>query len=288
MNRMPVRTFNRLKMNESRLEYAQGDVRELNIEESLRLDYNRDEDIRINVKVRDGEELSLIVNFTFKGSAGLEINGKVGRGSALTVIEADNAARTGKLISRVHVSVSDEGDFKHIQLYPARGDVYTDCIVDLEGKGSSFDAGMAYLGRGGQILDINHVATHYGKKSRSHIHADGVLMDRASKLFKGTIDFKTGCAGSKGQEQEKVLLLGDEIINRSIPVILCTEEDVEGSHGAAIGSMDEEMLLYLQSRGLSEDDARRMVIKGMFGRLLDEINDEEISEMTVKQLAEVV
>lgn len=46
-------------------------------------------------------------------------------------------------------------------------------------------------------------------------------------MFRGTIDFKNGSAGSTGSEQETVLLLGDDVVNRTVPLILCAEENVE-------------------------------------------------------------
>ena len=77
-----------------------------------------------------------------------------------------------------------------------------------------------------------------------------------SKLFRGSIDFVKGCAGSVGNEKEDVLLLGDDVVNQTIPLILCAEEDVEGNHGASIGELDEKTLFYLMSRGIYEGSSR--------------------------------
>ena len=87
----------------------------------------------------------------------------------------------------------------------------------------------------------------------------GVLAGDAFKLFRGSIDFLPGCAGAKGEEQEDVLLLGEEVTNQTIPLILCGEEDVEGNHGATIGRLDERMLFYLASRGIPAQQARRLL-----------------------------
>ena len=81
---------------------------------------------------------------------------------------------------------------------------------------------------------------------------NGVLRDSSQKTFRGTIDFKTGSSGAVGAETEDVLLLGETVVNKTVPLILCAEEDVKGSHGATIGQLDEEMLFYLGSRGISE------------------------------------
>ena len=76
-------------------------------------------------------------------------------------------------------------------------------------------------------LDVyKRQALHEGKKSVSEIRTDGVLHENARKLFRGTIDFKKGAAGAVGNEKEDVLLLDDDVVNQTIPLILCAEEDV--------------------------------------------------------------
>ena len=56
------------------------------------------------------------------------------------------------------------------------------------------------------------------------------VLSRIHIVFRGTIDFKFGAAGAEGEEKEDVLLLGDDVINQTIPLILCAEEDVQGNH----------------------------------------------------------
>ncbi|MCR5153725.1 MAG: SufD family Fe-S cluster assembly protein, partial [Lachnospiraceae bacterium] len=137
-------------------------------------------------------------------------------------------------------------------------------------------------------LDMNYVANHYGKYSKSEIDVAGALKDSAFKILRDTIDFKTGCSGAVGHENDKVFLLGEEVINQSIPLILCAEEDVEGAHGAAIGSLDEEMLFYLASRGIPKEEAEKLVIYANFNKLLRHIPDGDIKDKTEKLLPEVL
>ena len=62
-------------------------------------------------------------------------------------------------------------------------------------------------------------------------------------------------------ENEEVLLLSYDVVNKSIPIILCAEEDVEGEHGASIGQMSDDILYYMQSRGIPEDTAYEMMAR---------------------------
>jgi hypothetical protein len=77
-----------------------------------------------------------------------------------------------------------------------------------------------------------------------------------------------------GAETEDVLLLGETVVNKTVPLILCAEEDVKGSHGATIGQLDEEMLFYLGSRGISEEKAVDLMAGARIGRIIREIGDE--------------
>ena len=64
-----------------------------------------------------------------------------------------------------------------------------------------------------------------------------------------------------------MLLIDDDVINKSIPVILCGEEDVEGAHGATIGKLDEELLLYMKSRGIPEKEIYEIMAKARIEEL---------------------
>ena len=110
------------------------------------------------------------------------------------------------------------------------------------------------------------------------MQVDGTLEDSAIKTYRGTIDFKNGCAGSKGNEMEEVLLLSPKAVNKSLPVILCDEEDVEGEHGSTIGKLSKEMLFYMQTRGISQAEAEKLLSKAKIQFAADFIPSEEIKE----------
>ena len=166
-------------------------------------------------------------------------------------------------------------------------ETYAGCQADLAGKESTMNADVGYLGRDSQRFDMNYVANHRGEKSRSRILAGGVLRDQAFKLFRGTIDFKFGAAGAEGEEKEDVLLLGDDVINQTIPLILCAEEDVQGNHGATIGRLDDELLFYLCSRGMSPEAASEMITRARLDAVCRKIGDEAAEQMVQDYLEEV-
>ncbi len=162
--------------------------------------------------------------------------------------------------------------------------VYIGTAMELSGDDSAFHGEMGYRVRSGQNVDINYVCRHSGRRSVSGMNAWGVLEDGSGKLFRGTIDFREGCGGSAGDEKEEVLLLGKNQINKTIPLILCHEEDVEGNHGATISRLDEQVLFYLASRGLDTGYAENMIARARLDALCEKIPDPEVRRETEEKI----
>ena len=159
------------------------------------------------------------------------------------------------------------------------GKVYTNTNLDLRGRDSQFTAELGYHVLTGQTLDMNYVATHHGAQTVSNMAVCGTLEEDARKLFRGTIDFQRGCKGAKGDEVENVLLMGDNMVNQTIPLILCKEEDVEGNHGASIGRLDEKVLFYLSTRGISQEMAAQMIAAARIEAICGKMPDEAVSDL---------
>ena len=162
--------------------------------------------------------------------------------------------------------------------------MYSEGRFELNGTGAGFTAGIGYLGQKRQTIDMNLTVNHWGQKTTCEINASGALKDDAQKIFRGTIDFKNGSAGSTGSEQETVLLLGDDVVNRTVPLILCAEENVEGTHGATIGALDDDTLFYLESRGFDRDAAERLMARAAVERLAHALGDDATAEAVQHEL----
>ena len=165
---------------------------------------------------------------------------------------------------------------------------WNSAYVTLSEKEAEFTSNMGYLGREDHSLDFNYVADQRGKKTLSSMQFKGVLMDVAIKTFRGTIDFKNGSSGSTGDEQEDALLLSPDVINKTMPVILCQEEDVEGRHGATIGQLGEDILFYMQTRGIDEEEAKRIMIRARLDSVSRLIPDPDIMQKTQYYIQNIV
>ena len=194
----------------------------------------------------------------------------VGSGAVLKLVQVFS----GSCASRLTARLGDNSRLELIQLF-AGGDTVSETAVTLSGIRSVFKADIGYDLGGNDALDTDLVSVHNGKKSVSDINVSGVLRDSARKTFKGTIDFRTGSSGSKGSEKEDVILTGERAVNKTVPVILCSEEDVDGSHGAALGRIDERHIFYMRSRGIPEERIREMLTRGKLARIIKKIGDEQ-------------
>ena len=157
--------------------------------------------------------------------------------------------------------VLDEGarvNVRHIVL--GGGRTYTGLASDLRGDTARMDIDTRYLASGAEQRDFNYVIRHRGKKTISNMDANGVLTGTSKKVLRGTIDLIHGCKGSEGSERETVLLANRGVDNKTVPTILCDEDDVAGNHGATIGHVRPEQLFYLGCRGLSQEAAEALFV----------------------------
>ena len=209
------------------------------------------------------------------------------KGARVKLVQLNLTGKGSTVYSKVDADINEDGKFEFVQLFLGQGDQYLDCKADLNGDRSFVKADMAYIGQDSQRIDVNFVANQFGKNTESEINTDGALKDAATKIFRGTIDFKQGSSDSVGNEMEKVLLLGDDVVNKTIPIILCAEENVVGNHGATIGDLDADTLFYFESRGINREEAQNIMLRANVEHVASLVNDDEFESIVKERLEEV-
>ena len=159
-------------------------------------------------------------------------------------------------------------------------------IIDILGEKAKNDLKTIYLGAENNIKDLNYIAELRGKQSFIDIDVQGALSGNAKKNFKGTIDFKKGCKKAKGNENEFCMLLSEKARSIALPMLLCTESDVEGNHSTASGKVDNQELFYIMSRGLSYNEAVKLIVKARFNKILNRIADEDLRNEIIEEIEE--
>ena len=155
----------------------------------------------------------------------------------------------------------------------------------LQGYQSAFYSDTAYICQKNQYLDMNQVVVHKGKKSVCDMKTHGTAKDETTKTYRGTIDMVKGCEGSVGNEIETTLLLSPKAVVKAAPIILCGEEDIAAEHGSTIGKLSNEMLFYMNSRGIDQKTAEELLTNAKVTAAAATIEDENIREEIEKWIA---
>ena len=156
--------------------------------------------------------------------------------------------------------------------------------TNLKGDFSENNLKTIYLGTDEDLIDINYNIEVYGKNAKCNIETEGAINGKSHKNFKGTIDFKKGCENSKGIENENCMILSDTAKSKSLPMLLCREENVEGEHGVSSGKIDESKLFYIMTKGISKKDAKKIIVKANFSKILNEIHDENLQSKIIESI----
>ena len=160
----------------------------------------------------------------------------------------------------------------------------TNYYSNLLGNFSDNTLNTIYLGKEYQLFDLNYIAELRGKKTNIDIEVQGALKDKAKKHFKGTIDFKKGCKKATGNENEACMLLSDTAKSLALPMLLCSEEEVEGNHSSSAGKIGEKELFYIMSRGFELKEAMKLMVRARFNEILERIENEELKNQIINEI----
>ena len=154
---------------------------------------------------------------------------------------------------------------------------------NLNGDEAALTERTVYSGTGKQHLDLFYHIDHWGKKTVSLIDGKGALAGEAKKIFRSTLDFHRGCAGSAGEEGDYAVQLSPKAKNISLPLLLCTEDNVAGNHATSAGQVSEEDVYYLMSRGFSWEEARRIIVESLMRPIIDSL-DPSLQETALEEI----
>lgn len=305
-----INTFNNIELS-----CASSSMDEdLNFVYGVGLDF-KNSNHKVNINLKDGDNARIVYTFDddnlnlvnellvhANGDSSLTIvyNSKTTKhcfhNGGLKIIANDGAKLNVNVINFLN---EDSDRFENIENVIGKNSKVSYTIVDLGGKNSitnyyadikgesaENDLKTIYLGTDNQLKDINYIAELRGKKTNVEIDVQGALAGSAKKNFKGTIDFKSGCKKSKGNENEFCMLLSDKAKSIALPMLLCSEDDVEGNHSTASGKVDNKVLFYVMSRGLSYKEAVKLLVKSNFTTIIDRISNETLKEEVIRKIDE--
>lgn len=227
-----------------------------------------------------GSEITLIVNYNSQEKGQYFHNGltkiHAKENSLVNIIKLQNMNHESNSFDSNIAVIEGNGKINWISVDLGSTITAAKYTTILKGHASEGNLSSIYLGDGERKLDLGYSMIHKGHRSNSNIDTKGVLMDNSKKVFRGNLVFKRGSSLSKGIEGEYVLLLDPTVKSHSIPGLFSEEDDVSGEHAASAGQIDKDKLFYLMSRGLSQREAKKLIIQAAFRPVVDKIPVEYI------------
>jgi Fe-S cluster assembly protein SufD len=149
----------------------------------------------------------------------------------------------------------------------------------LEGDGGSSEMLGMYFGDGAQHFDHRSIQDHVGDRTASDLLYKGALKDASRAVYTGTVIIEKDAHRCDAYQTNRNVLLSDRAKADSVPNLeILTNDPVRCGHAASVGPVDENALFYLQSRGISPQEAERLIVFGFFREVLDRVELAEVRE----------
>jgi Fe-S cluster assembly protein SufD len=204
----------------------------------------------------------------------------VGDGAQVDLINVydwdDDAVHTEQL----NLTVGRDATLRAFEVAIGGDLVRTSTNVDYAGPGGSFEGFGLYFADQGQHIEHRLFVDHTAPKTRSRVTYKGALQGQgAHTVWIGNVLIRKIAEGIDTYEENRNLVLTDGCQADSVPNLEIETGEIEGAgHASATGRFDDEQLFYLRSRGISEDEARRLVVHGFFNDLIRKIDVPELRE----------
>ena len=160
----------------------------------------------------------------------------------------------------------------------------TSVTIELKKEGISTELVVPFALHDNAKLNLTTKTVHKVPNTSCLVNVRGALFDKATSNYVGKIVINRKAQQTQSFLKEDVLSLGDKTKNHSQPILEIEACDVQASHGATTGRVNEDQLYYLMSRGLSENEAKDLIVEGFFESLLVRIKDARIRKIIKKEL----
>lgn len=262
--------------------------------EFINLEMNDENNIlvsSIEINARENTSSSFLVNFADKAQGKIFINSQIlvnlEKDSKVKLVVVVDLKNDSTNLNSIATRLSDrsELDITYIEIGATKSMVNIRNI--LRGEEAKVVENGVYFKSKEEYLDLMTVNEHFGINTDSNTLFNGALKDKAHKNFKGIVDLRRGCTKADGKIGDYSMMLSDEVINKSAPILLNEEKEVAGKHAASVGRMNKEMLFYIMSRGFSKKQAESMMLEANFAPALDKIEDEDLRKLIADEVHEL-
>ena len=180
------------------------------------------------------------------------------------------------LISTVQVNQKANSTFK-INTAIISGDFVRNGVnIDVDGENCTSEMNGLYMQKGIQHVDNHTKISHLKPNCTSFELYKGVLRDKSTGVFNGKVIVAVDAQKIEAYQQNKNIILSREATMNAKPELEIFADDVKCSHGTTTGQFDEEAIFYLQTRGISKESAKKLLIEAFADEVIDKVDSEEL------------
>jgi Fe-S cluster assembly protein SufD len=207
-------------------------------------------------------------------------------GAQLTVVTVQQWDATAVHLASHFSEIGRDARLKHVVVSLGGSVVRVNPSTHLSGEGGDVELYGVYFADTGQHLEQQVFVNHDAPNTKSRVSYKGALQGAgAHTVWVGDVLIRPTAAGTDSYEQNRNLLLSDGARADSIPNLEIETGDIAGAgHASASGRFDDEQLFYLQARGIREDEARRLVVRGFLSEIVQKIGSPELEERLQKAI----
>ncbi|QBX57149.1 Fe-S cluster assembly protein SufD [Nocardioides seonyuensis] len=222
----------------------------------------------------------VVVNHTGSAAVAAVVEIVVGEGADVTVVSIQDWADDAVHLSHHQALVGRDASYKHAAISFGGDVVRMDANVTYDGPGGSAELLGLYFADAGQHIEHRIFADHNAPRTKSHAVYKGALQgEKAHTVWVGNVLIRKIAEGIETYEENRNLVLTDGCQADSIPNLEIETGEIEGAgHASATARFDDNQLFYLQSRGVSEQEAQRLVVHGFFNDLIRKVGVPSIED----------
>ncbi|HEY8317474.1 MAG TPA: Fe-S cluster assembly protein SufD [Amnibacterium sp.] len=202
----------------------------------------------------------------------------VGDSAEVTVVTLQDWADDAKHVANHFARVGRDARLKHVVVSLGGSVVRVNPAVTLAGSGADGELLGVYFADAGQHLESQVFLFHQADHTKGRVEYRGALQgDGAHTVWVGDVLIGRDATGTDSYEQNRNLVLTDGTRADSVPNLEIETGDIAGAgHASATGRFDDEQLFYLQARGITEEAARRLVVRGFLASIVQKIGVPEL------------
>lgn len=156
--------------------------------------------------------------------------------------------------------------------------------VHLLGEGAKCHWSLACLNNDGSEKHFDTSVFHDAPRTEALMSNYGIARDNGKLFFAGVSEIRKGSIKTKTRQESKIIVFDPQALGRASPVLRIGDNDVEASHAAVVGRLNQAHLFYLESRGVSEEEAKRLITLGYLRPIEDFFIDKEVIDKIEKAI----